>query len=134
MAAIHKVAMQVPAPWTALDFDALLSGDTVFAASPAPTGFALGRVVLDEAELLTLAVHPEAQRHGIGRACLALFETEAAARGAARFHLEVAETNSPARALYKAAGWEEVGRRKAYYKGNASRIDAILMAKRIDSD
>lgn len=131
LAAIHALAMSVPATWTAVDFRELLLTDGSFVVSKDGAGFALGRVILDEAELLTLAVKPEAQRHGIGRSCLSSFEKEAAQRGAVLFHLEVAETNTPALGLYRTAGWQEVGRRKAYYKGDAARIDAILMTKRL---
>lgn len=97
-------------------------------------GFALGRVVLDEAELLTLAIDPTVQRRGLGRSCLANFEAEAAARGAGHLHLEVAETNAAALHLYRAAGWHQAGRRKAYYKGADARIDAVLMTKHLGDD
>ncbi len=134
MAAIHASAMTVPAPWSVRDFETLAAGRNVFIASPSASGFALGRVVVDEAELLTLAVDPDAQRQGIGRACLTAFETEAIARGANHLHLEVAATNAPALSLYRSAGWHEAGRRKAYYKGPDARIDAILMTKQLARD
>ena len=91
--------------------------------------FALGRVILDEAELLTLAVDPRLRRAGLGRSCLAGFEAEARARGAARAFLEVAEDNAPARALYGTGGWAETGLRRAYYRTENGRIDAVLMSK-----
>jgi ribosomal-protein-alanine N-acetyltransferase len=152
LARLHARAMTVPVPWNAEDFRDLLAHSGTFliplSASKYPegargatpkaaqdlAGFALGRVVLDEAELLTIAVDPAVQRQGIGRACLAAFEAGAAARGARRLFLEVAETNAPAIALYTSAGWQEAGRRKAYYKGKAARIDAILMAKQLDPE
>jgi ribosomal-protein-alanine N-acetyltransferase len=46
-------------------------------------------------------------------------------------HLEVAETNVPAIALYHSAGWQRSGVRKAYYATPEGRIDAILMTKRL---
>jgi len=134
MAAIHGAAMTVPAPWSVRDFETLAEGRNVFIASPFSSGFALGRVIIDEAELLTLAVDPDAQRQGIGRACLAAFEHEALARGAINLHLEVAATNTAALALYRSAGWEAAGCRKAYYKGPDARIDAILMTKHPTGD
>ncbi len=141
--------MTVPTPWNAEEFGGLLETPGMFlvpaplsapkypgglGAEPPPVhppGFALGRVVLDEAELLTIAVDPDQQGQGLGRACLKAFEAEAARRGARDLHLEVAETNAPARALYRAAGWQETGCRKAYYKAGEARIDAILMTKRL---
>ena len=126
--------METPAPWTARDFEDLLAQSGTFLVSASGgVSFALGRVVLDEAELLTLAVDPAHRREGLGRACLLSFEEEAVARGAGKFHLEVAETNMPAIGLYRSAGWTETGRRKAYYKGAKTRIDAILMTKRPDA-
>ena len=97
------------------------------------TGFALGRVVEDEAELLTLAVSPRAQRKGTGAQCLGAFEREARARGAKRAFLEVAATNIAARALYAKAGWEEGGVRPGYYRADPAPIDAILMSKALNS-
>ena len=53
MAALHARTMTTPRPWSREEFAALLGSPGVFAVGE-PTGFALGRVVLDEAELLTL--------------------------------------------------------------------------------
>ncbi len=152
LAALHARAMAIPAPWTAKDFADLLiqpgyfletvSSSSYHVATPPPPGptpkpgqslqgFALGRVVLNEAELLTLAVDPATRRQGIGRACLMSFEGRAAALGAETAFLDVAATNAAALALYRIAGWAETGRRKAYYRGRDGRIDAILMQKRL---
>ena len=92
-------------------------------------GFALARLVADEAELLLLAVEPAGQRHGTGRILLEHFEDEAAARGASRLHLEVREGNH-ALSLYEQAGFRLVGRRRDYYSGqNGNRYDALTLAK-----
>lgn len=101
--------------------------------SQTPLGFALGRVVLDEAELLTLVTDPNHQRTGIGAYCLAAFEAEAAAKGAVQAYLEVAAPNQAARALYQKAGWQEDGRRPGYYAASTGREDAILMSKALES-
>jgi len=94
-------------------------------------GFALSRVVLDEAELLLLAVQPAQRRFGVGRALLAAVADEARIRGAARLHLEMRDGN-PAAHLYGAAGFHEVGRRKRYYRGrDGSSFDAITLACRL---
>lgn len=132
LAALHARAMEVPGAWSEKDFEGLLAAPGVFLVTPShgvTTGFALGRVTLDEAELLTLAIDPEARRQGLGRDCLASFELEAAARGALSAYLEVAETNAAARALYRAAGWRETGVRRGYYRASGGRVDAILMSK-----
>ena len=94
-------------------------------------GFALARLVADEAELLLLAVKPPGQRRGIGRILLEHFEDEAAARGAVRLHLEVREGNH-ALSLYEQAGFGLVGRRRDYYAGQkGDRYDALTLAKSV---
>lgn len=132
LAAIHQRAMRVPAPWSAQTIAGFLAAPGAILATSAH-GFALGRVIVDEAELLTLAVLPEARRQGEARRCLAAFEQEAAARGAVRAFLEVAETNAAARSLYRAAGWDETGSRRAYYADpEGGTINAIVMSKTLN--
>jgi ribosomal-protein-alanine N-acetyltransferase len=87
-----------------------------------PLGFALGRVQAGEAEILTIAVRPRAWRLGIGRLLLRALMTEAAQRGAAELFLEVAESNTNARALYSSAGARKVGRRPRYYADGAAAL------------
>lgn len=89
-------------------------------------GFALGRVAADEAEMLAIAVAPDAQRQGLGKALVARLEEECAAEGARRMFLDVSETNHAARRLYDGAGYHEDGRRKAYYADGA---DALSLSK-----
>jgi [ribosomal protein S18]-alanine N-acetyltransferase len=92
-------------------------------------GFALGRIVLKEAELLLLAVKRSEQGHGIGRLLLERFSLVAASRGADRLHLEVREGN-PAMALYRNSGFVEVGRRRNYYTGCDGQIyDALTLTR-----
>jgi ribosomal-protein-alanine N-acetyltransferase len=92
-------------------------------------GFALGRAVLREAELLLLAVRRDSQRKGVGLLLLRRFAAVANARGAERLHLEVRDGNHALR-LYTAAGFAEVGRRRNYYTGSDGQIyDALTLAK-----
>ena len=129
MGDLHARGMTTPPPWSARDFKDLLASPLVFTVGDT-SAFAMGRVIADEAELLTIVTDPDQRRSGLGRACLATFESEAARRGATTAFLEVAETNAPARALYASEGWRETGRRKGYYAtSDGTRVDAILMAK-----
>jgi ribosomal-protein-alanine N-acetyltransferase len=92
-------------------------------------GFSLSRIVLDEAELLLLAVRPDAQRGGVGKALLAQFERSAIGRGARRLHLEVRDGNH-ALNLYQASGFTLVGRRRRYYKGlDGELYDALSLSR-----
>ncbi|MDQ3078491.1 MAG: GNAT family N-acetyltransferase [Pseudomonadota bacterium] len=95
-------------------------------------GFALARAVADEAELLLIAVDPEAQKAGIGSALVDDFVASATAKGARRLHLEVRDGNS-AIALYQRAGFSLVGRRRDYYRWTDGRKrDALTLALEID--
>lgn len=129
LAALHRSAFATSRGWSAKEFHDLLTSPLCFAVTR-PQGFAVGRVVAGEAELLTIATHPDSQGQGIGRACLATFEAEAAQRGAASAFLEVGADNPAAIHLYRSAGWHETGRRKGYYtRSDGGVVDALLMGK-----
>ena len=92
-------------------------------------GFSLHRIVLDEAELLLLAIAPDMRRRGIARALIERGCAEAKSTGARRLHLEVREGN-PATALYRAAGFTQAGRRREYYHGAGGQIsDALTLTR-----
>jgi ribosomal-protein-alanine N-acetyltransferase len=94
-------------------------------------GFSLVRAVADEAELLLLAVLPDRHRRGIGRRLLDHFMRRARDQGVARVHLEVRDGN-PAVAMYRAAGFSAVGRRRNYYQAlDGRRYDAITLAHQL---
>jgi ribosomal-protein-alanine N-acetyltransferase len=88
-------------------------------------GFLIARKARDEAEILTLAVHPGCRRAGLARALVETAVARLGAAGAARLFLEVDEANAPARALYRSFGAEEVGRRRRYYEHGA---DAVIFS------
>jgi ribosomal-protein-alanine N-acetyltransferase len=110
--------MPMPGVWLTLARD---GGEAV--------GFALGRNVTAEAELLLLGVKRSRQKSGVGQKLLNSFIETAEARGARRLHLEVRDGNHALR-LYSKAGFSEVGRRKNYYTGRDGQIyDALTLAK-----
>lgn len=112
-------------PWSAGDFaDLKKSGCDIVASQ---NGFIVYRVTLDEAELITIGVHPDARRGGIAATMIELMVRDLIARGVKKVFLEVAENNHPARALYERHGFVAVGRRPKYYDG----IDAILIAREL---
>lgn len=91
-------------------------------------GMVLARAAADQAEIVTLAVLPEARRQGLGRTLLEAAMAAMAARGAATMFLEVEADNLAARALYAAAGFERLGQRKAYYGPGR---DALILGRPI---
>jgi ribosomal-protein-alanine N-acetyltransferase len=143
LAALHGEGISEAGPaWTEAAFATLLAlpGRCAFVADEArqplgfvPMGFVLLGLAADEAEVITLAVLPDARRRGIGAALVAAAAREAAARGATRLFLEVAEDNAPARALYARAGFLPVGRRKGYYARPAAAVDALVLALTLSS-
>ena len=127
MAALLKAGMPGRG-WSEGEIAELLGSPGAFAVT-SKHGFALGRAVAGEAELLTVVVDPAHRRSGDGRRLLAAFEAGAAARGATAAFLEVAADNGAARGLYEGAGYSVTGRRRAYYARPGGPVDAILMTK-----
>jgi ribosomal-protein-alanine N-acetyltransferase len=98
----------------------------------APAGFVLTRHVLDEEELLLIAVVPGARRRGVGAALIEQLFIAARARGSARIFLEMRRGN-PAIHLYEKFGFTPIGERRQYYRmANGDRIDAITFARTIE--
>ncbi|APX90232.1 hypothetical protein BV394_11255 [Brevirhabdus pacifica] len=143
LADLHARCFTTPRPWSAEEIAGLLGTPGVFLKGDA-TGFVMGRVILDESELLTLAVDPDLRGQGRGRALLRGFVEASSARGATRAFLEVAADNIVALSLYEGDGWQRTGLRRGYYRphatgtpppgapGTAARgapIDAVVMAR-----
>lgn len=132
LAATHAAAFAGGEVWSADTIAALIATSGVILTGDA-RAFALGRVVAGEAEILTLATHPDHRRHGLARAVLATLESRARTQGAEVIFLEVDTANTAARALYAAAGYGPAGLRRGYYRhadGQAS--DALVLRKVLD--
>lgn len=127
LATIHGAAFTFPRPWSAGEIADLLADPPCFLIHR-PDGFALGRAVAGEAELLTIAVRPAAQGRGIGRALMEGLITEALNRAAERIFLEVAVTNESAIRLYESSGFVRSGLRRGYFTDGTARVDALVMS------
>ncbi len=90
-------------------------------------GYITAMCVLDEAQIVNIAITKESRRQGIARKLLHVFECEAKARKLISLSLEVRESNSAARSLYLSDGWLEAGVRKSFY--SSPREDGIVMIK-----
>ena len=118
--------------WNAAEFEALLaSGNTVAQivrdGEEQPCGLVLFRIAADEAEVLTLGVVPQSRGIGLGRQLVLAAAATAFARGARIFFLEVSAGNAPALSLYQQLGFEEAGRRRAYYRTCESLADGLVL-------
>ncbi len=126
------------APWSADEQAALNDGPgvTTFVArrgsamgSRKPIGFITIRRAADEAEVLTMAVHPRQRGSGVGHMLLETALRHLYAERVVNVFLEVDPSNEPALAVYRRAGFEPVGERKAYYAAgeNQPRHKALTM-------
>jgi ribosomal-protein-alanine N-acetyltransferase len=78
-----------------------------------------------DADIQTIAVAPDARRHGLGRALMNALTAEARERGARQLFLEVRADNPGAQTLYDSLGFEPIGVRRGYYQPD--NVDAIVM-------
>jgi ribosomal-protein-alanine N-acetyltransferase len=87
-------------------------------------GYLCGWFVVDEGEILKVAVHPSSRRCGVGKVLLEEAMLIAGQREIRTLHLEVRVSNRAAITLYEICGFHEVGSRKRYYEDGE---DALLM-------
>jgi tRNA threonylcarbamoyladenosine biosynthesis protein TsaB len=124
-AALHATSFSVP--WDAASIGASTADPTAFGwiaiEGAQPVGLILARVPAEQAEILTIAVRPEARRRGIARQLIEAAVAEAVRRRADSVFLEVADGNEAARALYRSLGFAEESIRRRYYAdGQDARI------------
>ena len=143
LAALHAACFAEA--WDADAFATLLAMPGAFArlaeepARAAPSGLAASGFLMirgagDEAEIITLGVLAEHRRKGVGRNLLAGGMKESASRGARRLFLEVAADNDAALALYRAAGFAQIGQRPDYYHRPDGDMAALVMARDMTID
>jgi ribosomal-protein-alanine N-acetyltransferase len=133
-AAIHAACFAHP--WPASEVESMAASSTMFGlsavdgGSDALLGFIISRKVLDEAEVLTIAVSSQHRRKGLAAALLADHLSTLAMERVRRLFLEVDEGNTAARALYAKFGFVEKGRREGYYrKADGQRATALILQK-----
>ena len=129
MAELHRAEPTGQRAWSETEFSAMLSASNALSVT-CDAGFAVGQVIVDEAELFLIMTKPEHRKQGVGHRILATFEQQAFQNAVRRIILEVADTNEAARALYSANGYQQIAVRKNYYTfPNGSHADAIVMEK-----
>lgn len=126
-------------PWSAAMMrDSLLAAHTnvygLFSEEGDMIGFVVFSIVLDEAELLSMAISPEYQNQGYGRILLEYVIKHVKKKRADSIFLEVRRSNTRALSLYQKEGFHIIGERKQYYpseQGADKREDAVLLAYQI---
>ena len=102
-------------PWTKADIHTLMEGGYCIYEIIPDTGYALGRISFDEAELYRIAVLPDKRRRRAGTELLERFIGKCRERGASKVFLEVRSKNTPAVSLYEKHGFTLISTRKRYY-------------------
>ena len=117
-------------PWSRqLYSDALKSYDCwMLFKGEQHVGHGVIQVILDEASLLNIAIDPKHQGQGLGLYLLEALMRRAMELKASECYLELRESNHSAYRLYERYGFNEVGRRRAYYPAASGREDALVMA------
>jgi len=129
--AVHEIEqLSFRTPWPARAFEQELRGNrlaryVVARAGDTVVGFAGVWLMVDDAHVTTFGVHPDWRRQGIGRQLLLSLYELSVTLGARQMTLEVRVSNGPAQALYRAFGFEIVGRRPHYYNDDGE--DALVM-------
>lgn len=85
--------------------------------------------IVDEAEVISIAVSPAHRRQGVGRALMQALAEDCIRSGMKAIRLEVRQGNLPAQTLYTSMGFTPYGIRKKYYE---NREDAVLMIKAVE--
>ena len=131
MAELHRAEPTGQRAWSEAEFSAMLCASNALSVT-CNTGFAVGQIILDEAELFLIITKPENRKQGVGRRILATFEQQALQNNIRRIILEVAYSNVAARALYTSNGYQQIAVRKNYYTfPSGRRVDAIVMEKHL---
>lgn len=130
VAAIERRAYDFP--WSAGIFrDCLLAGYTTLVLEQAGTviGYGIMSMAAGEAHLLNLALAESVRGQGNGRRMLEHLAGLAQASGAEGMYLEVRPSNAPALKLYERAGFQVIGRRRAYYRARGGNEDAVVLVR-----
>ena len=90
-------------------------------------GYIGSQTVMDESDMMNVAVHPDHRRKGIAEALVLSLVEELKQKGSRCLTLEVRASNAPAIALYEKLGFSQIGRRKNYYRN--PREDALILRK-----
>lgn len=129
VAALEKLCFSDPWSETSIasELENPLSLWLIAEENGAVCGYVGSQTVLDETDMMNIAVRPDCRRKGIAAALIAELVSRLKARGSRILRLEVRESNLPAIALYKAMGFTQLGLRKNYYRN--PKENALILGK-----
>jgi ribosomal-protein-alanine N-acetyltransferase len=133
---VHEIdRLSFPLPWPEKSFTFELTENpstlTLVAESqpkdspPILVGMSIVWIIVDEAHIATIAIHPDFRGNGYGKSLLAESLRQSIGRGAEWATLEVRESNLVAQQMYRSFRFTIVGRRLRYYRDNNE--DAVIM-------
>ena len=129
IAALEKICFSDP--WSqrsiASELDNGLAFWLVATEGEQVAGYIGSQTVMDETDMMNVAVHPDFRRQGIAQALVSTLVEKLREKGSHCLTLEVRASNTPASALYEKLGFLEIGRRKNYYRN--PREDALILRK-----
>ena len=129
IAALEKICFSDP--WSersiASELDNKLAFWLVATEGETVAGYIGSQTVMEETDMMNVAVHPDFRRQGIAEALVSGLVEHLKAMGSHCLTLEVRASNAPAIALYEKLGFAEIGRRKNYYRN--PREDALILRK-----
>jgi ribosomal-protein-alanine N-acetyltransferase len=131
LAALHGACFH--RGWSEDEFERLLLDRTVVThrimIGQRLAGFIISRIAVGEAEILSVAIASARRGKGLAGKLLDLHLRRLAELGTGTVFLEVGEDNTPARRLYRRAGFETVGRREGYYTERGGKSTAALVLR-----
>ena len=90
-------------------------------------GYVGSQTVLDETDMMNVAVHPDYRRQGIAEKLVLELADRLKTRESHCLTLEVRASNAPAIALYEKLDFKQIGLRKNYYRN--PKEDALILRK-----
>ena len=129
IAALEKICFSDP--WSersiASELDNKLAFWLVATEGEQVTGYIGSQTVMDETDMMNVAVHPDFRRQGIAEVLVSTLVEKLKEMRSHCLTLEVRASNIPAITLYEKMGFHEIGRRRNYYRN--PREDALILRK-----
>lgn len=120
-------------PWSeksvASELNNPLSHWLVAVEDDAVLGYIGSQTVLDESDMMNVAVSPAHRRKGIAEALVLALADALREKGSVKLTLEVRASNAPAITLYEKLDFKPIGLRKNYYRN--PKEDALILQKEL---
>ena len=120
-------------PWSeksvASELNNPLSHWLVAVEDDAVLGYIGSQTVLDESDMMNVAVSPAHRRKGIAEAQVLALADTLREKGSVKLTLEVRASNAPAITLYEKLDFKPIGLRKNYYRN--PKEDALILQKEL---